>query len=140
DHIAPYDPAKDVDEDGFDVLIREQDLECLFDTLLRSSAADIKEVRGFAAGEFNDIHGRHREARAVDHTADVAVELDVVEIEVRSFDLELLLCVHVAKLSEILVPEHHVVVEIQLSVQSDQSSLYGQAEGVNHKNRSVRAL
>ena len=43
-------------------------------------AADIKEVRRDAARILNDIHRGHREARAVHHAADVAVELDIVQV------------------------------------------------------------
>ena len=42
-------------------------------------AADVEEVRGLAAVVLDQVHRRHREAGAVDHAADVAVELDVRE-------------------------------------------------------------
>ena len=62
------------------------------------TAADIQEIRGFAAGEFDDIHRRHREAGTVDHTANIAVEFDVVEVVFRSFDLKRFFLGEVAKL------------------------------------------
>src|SRR6185437_7437277 len=44
------------------------------------NAADIEEVRRLLAIELDDVHGGHREARAVDHATDIAVEGDVGEV------------------------------------------------------------
>ena len=54
---------------------------------LRRAAADVEEVGRLAAVELDDVHRRHREAGAVDHAADVAVERDVVQVVFRRFDL-----------------------------------------------------
>jgi hypothetical protein len=44
-------------------------------TARRGAAADIEEVGRLAAVQLDDVHGRHRQAGAVDHAADVAVQL-----------------------------------------------------------------
>ena len=75
------DAAEDVDQHGLHLRVGEQDAERVRDLLLRGAAADVEEVRRLAAVELDDVHGRHRQAGAVDHAADVAVELDVVEAE-----------------------------------------------------------
>ena len=54
---------------------------------LRGAAADIEEVGRLAAIELDDVHRRHGEARAIDHAADLAIELDVGEVVLRGFDL-----------------------------------------------------
>ena len=48
--------------------------------LLGGVAADVQEVGGRAAVQLDDVHGRHGQARAVDHAADAAVQADVVQV------------------------------------------------------------
>src|SRR5690606_27450772 len=76
DDVALHDAAEDVHEDALNSLRLEDDLEGLRDGLLRGAAADVEEVRRLAAEVLDGVHRRHREARAVDEAADVAVELD----------------------------------------------------------------
>jgi hypothetical protein len=54
---------------------------------LVGAAADVEEVRGLGAVELDDVHGRHGQAGAVDHAADVAVERDVGEVVLGGLDL-----------------------------------------------------
>ena len=63
-------------------------LERVLDLLGVGAAADVEEVRRLAARQLDDVHRRHRQAGAVDHAADRAVELDVVQAELRRLDLE----------------------------------------------------
>src|SRR5215213_3650825 len=86
---------------------------------------------GLAAGQLDDVHRRHREPRAVDHAGDVAVELDVVEVELRRLDLQRLLLVQVAQGVEVRVAEHRVVVEGDLGVEREEAAVLRQEEGVN---------
>ena len=44
------------------------------------AAADVEEVGGVAAVVLDDVHRAHRQAGPVDEAADVAVELNVVEL------------------------------------------------------------
>ena len=60
---------------------------------------------------------------AVHHAADVAVELDVVEVELRRLDLERVLLVEVAELLDVGVPEEGVVVEVHLRVEREDVAL-----------------
>ena len=93
------------------------------DRLLRRRAADVEEVGRLRAVELDDVHRRHRQAGAVDHAADLAVELDVVEVELRGLDLERVLLVEVAHLDDVLVAEEGVVVEVHLGVERQTSPL-----------------
>src|SRR5215212_492232 len=94
-HVGADDAAEDVDEHGADVRVCEQDAEGGFHAFLRGAAANVQEVGGLAARELDDVHRGHGEPRAVDHAGDVAVELDVVEVELRSLYFERLLFVEV---------------------------------------------
>ena len=80
DHVAAHDAAEDVDQDRLDVRVGQDQLERDGDPLVRRAAADIEEIGRVAAVQLDDVHRRHREAGAVDHAADIAVELDVVEL------------------------------------------------------------
>ena len=66
------------------------------------AAADVEEVRRLPAVELDDVHGRHGEAGTVDHAADLAVELDVVEAVARRLELRGVLLRFVAQLLDVL--------------------------------------
>src|SRR5690606_35167558 len=79
-HVAAHNAAEDVDEDRLHVVRRQDQLERLGHALLGGAAADVEEVRGRAAFQLDHVHRRHRQARAVDHAADVAVHGHVVQV------------------------------------------------------------
>ena len=99
EHVAAQDAAEDVDQHRLDVLVRHQDLERVADLLGIGAAADVEEVRRLAARQLDDVHRRHREAGAVDHAADRAVEPDVVQRELRRLDLERILLAEIAQVA-----------------------------------------
>ena len=74
----------------------------------------------------DDVHGRHGEAGAVDHAADGAVELDVVEAELGGFHFERVLFVQIASSDEVFVPVEGVVVEVDLGIERDDAIVGGQ--------------
>src|SRR2546423_3416974 len=139
-HVAADDAAEDASEDGAHVLVREQYAEGGLDALLRSAAANVQEVRRLAPRELDDVHRRHREARAVDHAGDVAVELDVVEVELRRLDLERLLFVEVAQRVEVRVAEQGVVVKVDLRVEPEEPPVLRQKERVDLHEGGVQLL
>src|SRR5271169_152967 len=79
-HVALHDAAEDVDQHRLDARVGEQDAEGRGDLLRVGAAADVEKVGRLGAVVLNDIHRSHRQARAVDHAADVAVEMDVTQI------------------------------------------------------------
>ena len=115
DHVAAHDAAEDVDQDALHAGVGEQDPEGRGHPLLGGAAAHVQEVGRLAAVVLDDVHGGHGQAGAVDHAADVAVELDVVEVELGGLHLERLLLVEVAQLGDVLVAEQGVVVEVILA-------------------------
>ena len=60
DDIAAHNPAEDVDQDGFDVLVRENDLESLTNGLLGRTTAHIEEVGRLPPMQLDKIHRAHR--------------------------------------------------------------------------------
>ena len=82
---------------------------------LDGAAADVEEVGRLAAVELDDVHGRHGEAGAVDHAADVAVERDVGEVVLRGLDLLGVLFGDVAQLDDVLVAESALLSKLILA-------------------------
>ena len=76
DLVAAGDPAEDVDEDRVDLRVGQDQAHRRGDLVGPRPAADVEEVRRLAAGPLDEVHRRHRQAGAVDHAADRAVELD----------------------------------------------------------------
>ena len=139
DDVAAHDAAEDVDEDALHGRIAEDDLERRGDLLLRGAAADVEEIGGLAAFELDDVHRRHGEAGAVDHAADVAVELDVGEVVFRRLDLHRILFGEVAQRLEIRVTELGIVVEADLGIEHHQLTLIGHRQRIDLDLRRVRA-
>ena len=76
DLVAAGDPAEDVDEDRVDLGVGEDQAHRRRDLVGPRAAADVEEVGRLAAGPLDEVHRGHRQAGAVDHAADRAVELD----------------------------------------------------------------
>jgi hypothetical protein len=111
--------------------IGKDDLERRSDLFLVRAAADVEEVGRESAVQLDDVHRRHGEAGAIDHAADVAVELDVGEVIFRRLDLHRIFFGQVAKLGEVLVAEHGVAVERDLGVKHHELAVLGDCERVD---------
>ena len=131
DHVAAHDAAEDVDQHALDLGVREQQLERRGHPLLGGAAADVEEVRRRAAVQLDDVHGRHRQPGAVDHAADVAVELDVVELVPAGLDLVRVLLVEVAQLDHPRLAVERVAVEVHLGVERDQLAVLGHDQRID---------
>src|SRR5205085_5792689 len=129
--VATQDSAEYVDEDRLDVRIREQNSECVLDLLCICAAADVEEVRRAASRVLDDVHGRHGQAGSVDHASHGALELDVIQAELRCFHLERIFFVEIAQLEQVLVPELRVVVEVDLGVERVNLVVFGQNERID---------
>ena len=75
--------------------VGEQDLERRRDLRLRRAAAHVEEVGRTAAGELDHVHRGHRQAGAVHHAGDVAVERDVGQVVLLGLELARLLLVRI---------------------------------------------
>src|SRR5690606_11443096 len=131
DHVAAHDATEDVDEDGLEVGVAQHDLEGLGDLLGGRAAADIEEVRGFATEQLDGVHGGHRQARAIDEAADVAIELDVGEVELRRLDLGRVFLVDVAHRDDVGMAVERVVIEIELGIERNDGAITGEDQGID---------
>ena len=115
-------------------------LKALVTACFGDAAADVQEVGRRAARVLDDVHGGHGQPGAVDHAADVAVELDVVEVRLRRLDLEGRFFAQVPHGVDIGVAGEGVVVEVHLGVQGQDRALAGHDERVDLRQRGVRGL
>ena len=120
DLVAAGDPAEDVDEDRVDLRVGEDEPHRRRDLVGPRAAADVEEVRGLAAGALHEVHRRHREAGAVDHAADRAVELDERQARRPRLAIGRVLLVQVAQRLELGVARQRGVVERDLRVEADE--------------------
>lgn len=81
--------------------------------------------------QLDDVHGGHGEAGAVDQAADVAVQLDVVQVAFLSDDLVLRLLSLVLLREQLLLTEFGVIVDSDLRVAGQESAIGGCHQGVN---------
>ena len=118
--VAAGDAAEDVDQDGAHVGVVEDEPHRRRDLVGPRAAADVQEVRGLAAGALDEVHRGHRQAGAVDHAADVAVELDEADALGAGRDVGRVLLVEVAHLLQLGMAEERRVVERDLGVEALQ--------------------
>ena len=120
EHVAAQDAAKNVDQDRLDIRVGQDQLERDRDPLARRAAADIEKIGRHRAIQLDDVHRRHRQPGAVDHAADIAVELDVAELVLAGLALDRVLLVLVAQRLDLGMAEQRVVVDRHLGVERQQ--------------------
>src|SRR6185437_4582498 len=131
DEIAADDAAEDVDQHRANLRIREDELERRGHPLAGRTAADVEEVGRLAAVQLDQIHGRHREARAVDHACDVTVQRDVVELVLAGAALHRIFLGRIAKLCQIRMPEYCVGIDVDFGVERNKLAGFGHDERIH---------
>ena len=104
------------------------------------AAADVQKIRRHAARILDDVHGGHRQAGAVHHAADVAVELDVVQAVLRGLDFERIFFGDVAQFFQVGMAEQRVVVEIHLGIEREQAAVAAGDERIDFHQRRIGFL
>src|SRR5919205_4177830 len=128
DGVAGGDPPEDVDEDALDGRVGEDDLQAVGHDLGGRAAADVEEVgradpAEVLAGVGDDVERAHDQAGAVADDADLALELDVVEVLLLGPGLERVGRGGVLEGGAVVVPEGGVVVEGDLRVQREHGAV-----------------
>src|SRR5205823_11254222 len=114
DLVAARDAPEDVDQDGLDVRVVEDDPKRRGHLVRLGPATDVQEVGRLAACELDEVHGGHGQPGAVDHAADASVELDEVDARQPGGRLRRLLLVEVAHELDVGVPGQPRVIEPDL--------------------------
>ncbi len=137
DVVGPRDPAEDVEENRLDRGIAGDDPEGVDDLLGIRAAADVEEVGRLAAVVLDEVHRRHRQAGAVHHAADVAVQLDEREVGAPRRHLAGLLRALVAEQRQVGPPVQLVVVDHDLGVERHDLALRRRDQRIDLRQRAA---
>lgn len=96
-----------------------------------------REVSRFAAVQFNDVHGAHRQTCAVNHTTDVTVQRNVVQFPLCSLCFTWIFLRLVAHFAQIRLAEQCVAISTQFTIEADQIALFGNNQRVNFDKSKV---
>ena len=138
DDIAAHDPAEDINKDSFHVLVRQQNAKGVLHLLGGCASTNIQKVCRTAAGKFDDVHRGHRQARAVHHACDVAVELDVIQAELAGLDFQGIFFVEIAQFLDVLVAIKRVVIEVHFGIEGVDLVITGHEERIDLRKRCIR--
>lgn len=73
-HIALHDATENIHQNRFEVGVFEHDFKSFGDFFSTRATTHIEEIRWFTAVEFNRVHGRHCQTRAIDQTTNIAIQ------------------------------------------------------------------
>src|SRR5690349_22451125 len=139
--VAGGDPAEDVHEHAAHARVGQHDLQAVGHDLGRCAAADVEEVGRPDAAERlarvgHHVQGGHDQAGPVADDADLAVQLDVVEVLLDGPGLDR---VGVAGVLEprVLLAERGVVVQRHLAVDREDLAVVGERHRVDLDQRGV---
>src|SRR5439155_24990481 len=139
--VTGGDPAEDVHEHAAHARVGQHDLQAVGHHLGGRPAADVEEVGRLDAAEGlarvgHHVQGGHDQAGPVADDADLAVQLDVVEVLLLSPGLDR---VGVAGVGEpgVLLAERGVVVERPLAVYRENLAVLGERHRVDLDQRGV---
>ena len=129
--VAADDAAEDVDQNRTDPGIREDQLERRGDPLLGRAAADIQEIRRFAAVQLNQVHRGHGKAGAIDHARNIAVERHVVKVVLGGLAFHGVFLRGIAPRGQIRVSKQRVVFDVDLGVQRQKIAVRSDDERID---------
>src|SRR6516225_4755293 len=134
--VTRGDAAENVDEHGFDLLVTQDHVQAGGHHLRGGATADVEEVGRLdspvlLSGVGDDVEGRHDQARAVADDADLAVELDVVEVVLLGLQLQRIGGIAILELGVVEVAEVGVGVQGDLAVQRQNAIVGGAHQRVD---------
>ena len=136
--VYAQNSAKDVDEDRLHICIRQQNLKRVLNLLLRRAAAHIQKIRRASASVLNNVHRRHRQARAVHHAGNGPVQLDVVQRVLARFHFQRIFFGNIAQRLDVRMAEQRVIVERDLRVQRVKLVVLRGDERIDLNQRGIR--
>ena len=136
------DPAEDVDEHALHGRVGQDDVQPVGHDLGRGAAADVEEVGRLDAAELlagvgDDVQGAHDQAGTVADDADLALELDVVEVLLLGRGLERVGGGGVLERRVLRLPEGGVLVEGDLRVEREHGAVGRLGQRVDLDQRGV---
>jgi hypothetical protein len=95
------------------------------------ASAHIEEVGRHTARVLDDVHGGHGEAGAVHHATHGSIQLDVIEVVLRSFDFQRIFFRRIAQGLDVGMTKERVVVEIHFRVQRKKPAIRATDKGID---------
>src|SRR5690606_30597943 len=139
-HVATHDTTKDIDEYGFYVGVRQDDLERFNHTLFGRTTAHIKEVSRLTAVQLHDVHGTHGQTGTVYHAADVAIQCHVVQFPLGSMSFARIFLRRVTHGLQVFVTVQSVAVDHNFGIQTVQVAFVGDHQRVDFQQGQVFVL
>src|SRR5574343_1511026 len=137
DGVALHDAAEDIDQNALDLGVLEHDLEGFGHLLGRGTATDVEEVGRLGAEQLDGVHGGHSQTGTVYQTANVAVEGDVGQVELGSFDFVGIVFVQIAHGDDFLLTEQGIGVKVELGVERLDGAIGFVNQRIDFGQRSV---
>src|SRR3954454_9325056 len=142
DRVARRDAPEHVHEHALDGGVGQDDVQAVGHHLGRGATTDVEEVGRLHAAELltgvrDDVKRAHHQAGAVADDADLAVELDVVQVLLLGSGLERVGGLLVLQRLVAGVPERRVLVQAHLAVQGDDGAVLRADQRVHLDQRRV---
>ncbi|KAH3664244.1 hypothetical protein OGAPHI_004596 [Ogataea philodendri] len=129
--ITSNNTTKDVDKDGLNTLLGQDELEGLLDGFWSGSSTNVQKVGWRSSVQLNNVHGGHGQTSTVDETSNVTIQLDEVQTKLAGSDFFRVLLGDVSPGKHLLLSESSVVVETELGVHAQNLVVLGLCEWVD---------
>src|SRR5688572_10757595 len=136
-NIAAHDATENIDQNTAHSRIGKENLKGLCNFFFGSAAADIQKIRRLATAQLDDIHGRHRQAGAVNHASDITIQGDIGELKLACFDFARVLLVQITQRDDIFMPIERIAIEVHLCVQCHDLTLFSYDDRVYLSDRTI---
>ncbi len=137
DDVALIDAAKNIDQDAVYLIVFEHDVESSHDFFWCGVAADVQEVCRFAAVFFDDVHGSHSEACAIDHASHVAAQIDIVQSFGSCLSFLVIFFGDVAKRYDFRMAGQGAVIEIELRIKRHHVAFLGDHQRIHFSQGTI---
>merc|ERR1712061_943828 len=109
--VASRDSSKDIHKDRLHVWVTADNLERGCHGFHVCSTTNIKKVCRRTTQQAKQVHCGHGKASTIDHARNIAVKLNVVQVEFLSLDLNRILLRQVPLVMDRFLPECGIVIE-----------------------------
>ena len=135
--VTSQDAAKNIDQHHLDILISQQNSQCIFHLFGRRSTANVEEICRASSRQFDNIHGSHGKARAINHTSHSAIKFNVVKPVLCCLDLKPFQFIRIIEFLYIGMPEKGIIVKGHFGIQGNQTVISCNHQRVYFNQRSV---
>src|SRR5690606_5651849 len=137
DHVAAYDATKDVDEYGFNIVVRQNNFERFNYTFFGRTTAHIEEVGRLATVQLNNVHSTHSQTGTINHAADVAIQCYIVKLPGGCVRFACIFLSRILHFFQFRMTIQGVTIDNQFCVQAVQVPFWGNYQRVNFQQCQI---